>query len=133
MSPEFIAKWEHILEDVEKNKIPVQFIKKIIIKLDGKRQQTINIQKFLSQGLEPDQIEEAVSRRLNELDDEIIVEYWDKKYFIDTGLERADVERVWAEFVNEAQETVSAHIEFTQTGYELADDLAELIKEKEEN
>ena len=72
MSPEFIAKWEHILEDVEKNKIPVQFIKKIIIKLDGKRQQTINIQKFLSQGLEPDQIEEAVSRRLNELDDEIV-------------------------------------------------------------
>jgi hypothetical protein len=71
MSPEFIAKWEHILEDVEKNKIPVQFIKKIIIKLDGKRQQTINIQKFLSQGLEPDQIEEAVGRRLHELDDEI--------------------------------------------------------------
>ena len=32
MSPEFIAKWEHILEDVEKNKIPVQFIKKLIIK-----------------------------------------------------------------------------------------------------
>jgi len=28
MSPEFIEKWEHILEDVEKNKIPVQFIKK---------------------------------------------------------------------------------------------------------
>jgi hypothetical protein len=72
MSPEFIAKWEHILEDVEKNKIPVQFIKKIIIKLDGKRQQTINIQKFLSQGLEPDQIEEAVSRRLNELDEQIV-------------------------------------------------------------
>lgn len=71
MSPEFIAKWEHILEDVEKNKIPVQFIKKIIIKLEGKRQQTINIQKFLSQGLEPDQIEEAVGRRLHELDDEI--------------------------------------------------------------
>ena len=31
MSPEFIDKWEHILEDVEKNKIPVEFIKKLII------------------------------------------------------------------------------------------------------
>jgi len=69
----------------------------------------------------------------NELDDEIIVEYWDKKYFIDTGLERADVERVWEKFVDEAQETVSAHIEFTQTGYELADDLLMLIRDKEEN
>jgi hypothetical protein len=72
MSPEFIEKWEHILEDVEKQKIPVQFIKKLIIKLEGKRQQTLNIERFLKQGLDPDQIEEAVSRKLNELDDEIV-------------------------------------------------------------
>ena len=71
MSPEFIAKWEHILEDVEKQKIPVEFIKKVVIKLQGKRQQTINIEKFLNQGLDPDQIEEAVSRKLHELDDSI--------------------------------------------------------------
>jgi hypothetical protein len=72
MSPEFIEKWEHILEDVEKNRIPVQFIKKLIIKLEGKKQQTINIQKFLSQGLDPEQIEEAVGRKLEELDDMIV-------------------------------------------------------------
>ena len=72
MSPEFIEKWEHILEDVEKNKIPVQFIKKLIVKLEGKRQQTINIEKFLSQGLDPDQIEEAVSRKLHELDPMVV-------------------------------------------------------------
>jgi hypothetical protein len=71
MSPEFIEKWEHILEDVEKNKVPVQFIKKLVIKLVGKKQQTINIEKFLSQGLDPEQIEEAVSRKLNELDENI--------------------------------------------------------------
>jgi hypothetical protein len=71
MSPEFVKKWEHILEDVEKQKIPVQFIKKMIIKLEGKRQQTINIEKFLNQGLDPEQIEEAVGRKLHELDDEI--------------------------------------------------------------
>lgn len=72
MSPEFIAKWEHILEDVEKNKIPVQFIRKLIIKLQGKKQQTINIEKFLQQGLDPDQIEEAVSRKLHDLDDMVV-------------------------------------------------------------
>jgi hypothetical protein len=72
MSPEFIDKWEHILEDVEKNKIPVQFIKKLIIKLEGKRQQTINIEKFLAQGLDPEQIEEAVSRKLHDLDDQVV-------------------------------------------------------------
>jgi len=72
MSPDFIKKWEHILEDVEKQKIPVEFIKKLIIKLRGKRQQTINVKKFLEQGLDPDQIEEAVSRKLHEMDSEIL-------------------------------------------------------------
>ena len=72
MSPDFIDKWEHILEDVEKNKIPVQFIKKLIIKLEGKKQQTINIEKLLSQGLDPDQVEDAVSRKLHELEDLIV-------------------------------------------------------------
>ena len=72
MSPEFIQKWEHILEDVEKQKIPIEFIKKIIIKLEGKKQQTINIEKFMKQGLMPDQVEEAVSRKLHELDDQLV-------------------------------------------------------------
>lgn len=72
MSPEFIAKWEHILEDVEKNKIPIQFIKKMILKLNGKKQHTINVEKLLSQGLEPDQIEDVVSRKLNELEELVI-------------------------------------------------------------
>lgn len=72
MSPEFIEKWEHILEDVEKQKIPIQFIKKLIIKLEGKRQQTINIEKFLQQGLDPEQIEDVINRKLVELDEQLV-------------------------------------------------------------
>jgi len=72
MSPDFFDKWEHILEDVEKSRIPIQFIKKLVLKLEGKKQQTINIQKFLSQGLDPDQVEEAISRKLDEMDHIIV-------------------------------------------------------------
>ena len=72
MSPEFIEKWEHILEDVEPNKIPVEFIKKLVVKLQGKKQHTINIEKFLKQGLDPEQIEEVVSRKLQELDESVV-------------------------------------------------------------
>lgn len=68
MTPDYIRKWEHILEDVEKSKVPVQFIKKIIVKMVGKKQHTINIQNLLKQGLEPDEIEEVVTGKLNELD-----------------------------------------------------------------
>jgi hypothetical protein len=68
MSPEYLSKWEHILEDVEKSRVPIQFIKKIIVRMIGKKQHTINIQTLLKQGLEPIEVEEVVSRKLEELD-----------------------------------------------------------------
>lgn len=71
MSPEFTAKWEHILQDVEKNKIPISFITKLVIKLSGKKQHTVNVQRMMKQGLDPDQIEEVLNRKLEELDDNI--------------------------------------------------------------
>ena len=67
-----MKKWEHIIDDVDKQKIPVEFIKKLVIKLAGKRQQTINIKRFLDQGLAPEQIEEAVSRKLQEYDEDML-------------------------------------------------------------
>ena len=45
MSPEFIQKWEKLLDGVEKQTIPVEFLKKLIVKLHGKRQRTINIER----------------------------------------------------------------------------------------
>jgi hypothetical protein len=68
MTPEYIRKWEHILEDVEKVNVPVQFIRKIIVRMTGKKQHTINIQSLMKQGLDPEEIEEVISRKLLELD-----------------------------------------------------------------
>ena len=53
-------------------KVPVDFIKKIILRLEGKRQKTINIERLLDQGVEPDEIEDAISRQLMKLDDEVV-------------------------------------------------------------
>lgn len=72
MSPEFTEKWEHILQDVEKNKIPIQFITKLVIRLQGKKQQTVNVRRLLQQGLEPEQVEEVLNRKLEELDEVIV-------------------------------------------------------------
>lgn len=72
MSNELYNKWQTILEDVEKSRIPIQFLKKIILKFQGKRQQTINIQALIKQGLEPDEVEEIVNRKLIELDNQIV-------------------------------------------------------------
>jgi len=72
MSPEVFEKWEHIVQDIEKTKIPVEVIKKLIIKLEGKRQRSINVQLLLRQGLEPDEIEEAISLKLEEYNKDMI-------------------------------------------------------------
>jgi hypothetical protein len=72
MSPDLFQKWEHLIEGVSKEKIPVEFIKKLIVKLSGRRQRTINVQQLMEQGLEPDEIEEAISMKLQEYDEDMI-------------------------------------------------------------
>lgn len=72
MSPEFIQKWEKLLEEVDKHTIPIYFLKKLVLRLRGKRQHTINIERFLIQGLDAEQIEEQVSHKLIELEDEVV-------------------------------------------------------------
>lgn len=72
MSPEFIQKWERLLDGVDKQKVPVEFIKKLILRLEGKRQRTINIERYLSRGLEPEDIEDAISRQLIAFGDEVV-------------------------------------------------------------
>jgi hypothetical protein len=72
MSPEFLQKWERLIEGVEKEKIPVEFVRKLVLKLVGKKQRTINIEQMLSQGVDPEQVEEIISRRLIELEDNVL-------------------------------------------------------------
>ena len=71
-SDDFLERWEHIIDEVNKTDIPLECIKKIIVKLNGKRQKTINIERLLDQGVEPDEIEDAISRQLMKLDDEVV-------------------------------------------------------------
>ena len=72
MSPEFIQKWENLLQDVDKNKVPIEFIKKIVIRLEGKKQRTINVERLMDQGLDPEHIEDVVSNKLIELDELVV-------------------------------------------------------------
>jgi hypothetical protein len=68
----------------------------------------------------------------NNLDDEILVAYWDKKYFIDQLdlTEPSKLDDVWADFIKQGQETLDRNLDFTQTGYDLIEEAKELIEEK---
>lgn len=72
MSPELFERWEHIVDDVEKTKIPVEFIKKLVVKLSNRRRKTINVRNYFKQGLTSDDIESVIGDILNNLNDEML-------------------------------------------------------------
>lgn len=68
LSNDFLEQWEHIISGIdEKTAIPLECIKKVIIKIEGRRRKTINLQSLKKQGLELDEIELVISRQLAEL------------------------------------------------------------------
>jgi hypothetical protein len=70
-SDEFLAMWEHMIEEVHKTEVPLECIKKVVIKLHGKRQKTINLQTLRRQGLDSQELETVLTRTLLELDDQV--------------------------------------------------------------
>lgn len=71
LSDEFLDKWERIIAEVNKTDVPLECIKKVVIKLTGGRQKTINLVTLRKQGLALEEIEAMLTRLLNDLDPEI--------------------------------------------------------------
>ena len=70
-SDEFIQQWEHIIDEVNKTEVPLECIKKVVIRLHGKKQRTINLATLKKQGLDMNELEIVLSRTLTELGDEV--------------------------------------------------------------
>lgn len=66
-----LRRWEDLLSEVNATEVPLECIKKVLIKLEGGRQRTINLHTLRRQGLSLDEIETALIRTLNELNDDI--------------------------------------------------------------
>lgn len=70
-SDEFIQQWEHIISEVTKTEVPLECIKKVVIKLQGKKQRTINLSTLKRQGLDMEEIEMILTRTLSEYGDSV--------------------------------------------------------------
>lgn len=71
LNDDFLKKWEHIVSEVHKTDIPLECIKKVLIKLSNKRQRTINLATLKKQGLDMEEIEMFITRTLSELGDDV--------------------------------------------------------------
>ena len=67
-----IEKWELVLNGVDKDAIPLDCVKKILFKLKGGKQKTINLKKLRDSGLELEEIEIVITRSITDLQDDIV-------------------------------------------------------------
>ena len=81
LNDDFLDRWERIVADVNKTDVPLECIKKVVIKLQGKRQRTINIHTLQKQGLAIEEIEALLTRTFTQLDEEIV----DVDFVVDIG------------------------------------------------
>ena len=71
LNDDFLDQWEHIINTVNKTDVPLECIKKVVIKLKEGRQKTINVHSLLKQGLELEEVETMLTRFFQEHDHEI--------------------------------------------------------------
>jgi hypothetical protein len=69
LSDEFLEQWDHIISGVDKTEVPLECINKIVIRLQGGRQKTINLAKLKRDGFDLEEIESYLTRNLVELGD----------------------------------------------------------------
>jgi len=81
-SDEFLDKWEHIINEVQMTEVPLDCIKKVVIRLQDKKQKTVNLATLRKQGLDIDEIEIVLTRTLTEIGDQVR----DIDFVVDAGL-----------------------------------------------
>jgi len=74
--------WEKLVSEVNATEVPLECIKKVLIKLRGGKQRTINLHTLKRQGLDFDEIETAVIRTINDYGDQVR----DLEYVIDAAM-----------------------------------------------
>jgi len=67
-----IEKWEDVVSSVDKEHIPIDCVKKVVFKLKGNRQKTINLETLRRHGLDVEEIETVVSRAMLEMTKSIV-------------------------------------------------------------
>jgi hypothetical protein len=74
--------WERLISEVTATEVPLECIKKVLIKLKGGKQRTINLHNLKRQGLDFDEIETAVIRTIGDYGDQVR----DLEYVIDAAM-----------------------------------------------
>jgi CRISPR/Cas system-associated endoribonuclease Cas2 len=72
LDDDFLARWEQIVNDVDKDHCPISCVKKVVFRTRDRRQRSINIRNLRKQGIDEQSIERAVSEFIEQHEDHIV-------------------------------------------------------------
>ena len=72
LDDDFLAGWESIVNDVDKDHCPISCVKKVVFKTQDSRQKSINLRTLRKQGIDDDSIEAAVSSFISDNEENIV-------------------------------------------------------------
>ncbi len=65
-------KWDEVINSIDQDMIPIDCVKKVVFKLRGGKQRTINLNRLRKQGLIMEDIEVVVNRNIGEFGKDIV-------------------------------------------------------------
>jgi len=71
LSEEFLSRWEDLVEGVEKSDVPVECIKRVVIKLKDGRRRYLNMSTLRKKGMNIFELEGVLNQKLEEYDRDI--------------------------------------------------------------
>lgn len=72
LTEDFLEGWERIVDQVDKEHVPIDCVKKVVFRTRDRKQRTINLKKLRSQNIDIEGIERAVESFIQEHEDEIV-------------------------------------------------------------
>ena len=67
-----IDKFQEVLNSVDQDIVPINYVKKVVFKLNGGKRRTLNLEVLRKQGLQIEDIETVVNRNMLDFGKEII-------------------------------------------------------------
>lgn len=71
LTNDFKKNWEAIVEEVDKQHIPITFVKKVVFRTRDKRQKTVNLKRLRAQGADEDMVEAMVEQFIQDNEQDI--------------------------------------------------------------
>jgi hypothetical protein len=68
---DWLKRWEEIVDQVDKDHVPVECLKKVVFKTTSRHQKTINLRRLKDQGFDLDDIAKMVDKYIQDNSDQI--------------------------------------------------------------